>query len=102
MKNSRIKVILGVAISIFVASAFVANTSTSEDVRSSKHNLSTNPNIDAEGTSEVCVFCHTPHGGATDVAGGAAPLWNRNMTTVMNNNYTMYTSPNFDNADTDT
>ena len=93
MKNSRIKIIVGVAVSTLVAAAFIANTSTAEDVRSSKHNLSTNPNVDAEGTSEVCVFCHTPHGGATDVAGGAAPLWNRNLSTAT---YTLYTSPNFD------
>ena len=93
MKNSRIKIIVGVAVSTLVAAAFIANTSTAEDVRSSKHNLSTNTNVDAEGTSEVCVFCHTPHGGATDVAGGAAPLWNRNLSTAT---YTLYTSPNFD------
>src|SRR3990172_716737 len=93
MKNSRIKIIVGVAVSTLVAAAFIANTSIAEDVRSSKHNLSTNTNVDAEGTSEVCVFCHTPHGGATDVAGGAAPLWNRNLSTAT---YTLYTSPNFD------
>ncbi len=28
--------------------------------------------IGAEGTSEVCIFCHTPHHGSTN-----APLWNK-------------------------
>ena len=28
------------------------------------------------GTAEICVFCHTPHGGD---AGAAIPLWNRNL-----------------------
>jgi hypothetical protein len=27
-------------------------------------------------TGEICVFCHTPHGGDT---GAAVPLWNRNL-----------------------
>ena len=98
------KVIFAFSIGIFVIAtmAFLGNIWAAEDVRNTKHNLAANTNIGASGSTEVCVFCHTPHGGATNVAGGAAPLWNRNMTTVMNNNYTMYTSPNFDNADTDT
>src|SRR3989304_10025718 len=77
MKNSKLRIILGVTVSTIIAAAFIVNTSTAEDVRNSKHNLSTNPNINAEGTSEVCVFCHTPHGGDTTVGGGAAPIWNR-------------------------
>jgi mono/diheme cytochrome c family protein len=69
-----------------------------EDVRTTKHNLITNPNIGATGTGEVCVFCHTPHGGSTDVAGGLAPLWNRTLPTGVT--YTVYTSPNFDSEGT--
>ena len=48
-------------------------------VKDTKHNLSTSgtgsyksDSASAGGTSEICVFCHTPHGGNTD-----APLWNR-------------------------
>jgi len=93
MKNSKLRIILGVTVSTIIAAAFIANTSTAEDVRNSKHNLSTNPNIDAEGTTEVCIFCHTPHGGSTGVGGGAAPLWNRNLSTAT---YDIYKSPNFD------
>ena len=48
-------------------------------VKDTRHNLSTSgtgsyksDSLPAGGTSEICVFCHTPHGGNTD-----APLWNR-------------------------
>lgn len=30
------------------------------------------------GTAEICVFCHTPHGGNS---AAAVPLWNRNLNT---------------------
>lgn len=63
------------------------------DIRGTKHNLSaaadgsgyTNPtagagtvptrNIKATSETQICVFCHTPHGAAT----GATPLWNRKL-----------------------
>jgi predicted CXXCH cytochrome family protein len=61
----------------------------------SKHNLSYNlstsgtgsiKSVDTAvgGTSEVCVFCHTPHGGNT-----AVPLWNRSASVQ---SYVTYTS----------
>lgn len=63
------------------------------DIRGTKHNLSaaadgsgyTNPtagagtvptrNIKATSETQICVFCHTPHGANT----GATPLWNRKL-----------------------
>jgi hypothetical protein len=36
-------------------------------------------------TGEICVFCHTPHGGDT---GAAVPLWNRNLSAA--STYTRY------------
>jgi hypothetical protein len=63
------------------------------DIRGTKHNLSaaadgaayTNPtagagtvpsrNIKATSETQVCVFCHTPHGASTT----ARPLWNRKV-----------------------
>lgn len=78
-----------------------------EDIRNTKHNLAANADIQATGTTEVCVFCHTPHGGRTDVALGNAPLWNRALPPVDQNTgialdgiYQVYTSPNFDAQDT--
>jgi len=67
-----------------------------ENVRETKHNLAANTDILASGTTEVCVFCHTPHGGRTDVAGGGAPLWNRALPPKAE--FTNYSSPNFDNS----
>ncbi len=69
--------------------------SCTENVRETKHNLAANTDTVAAGTTEVCVFCHTPHGGRTDVAGGGAPLWNRALPS--GTGYQNYTSPNFDN-----
>lgn len=69
--------------------------SCTENVRETKHNLAANTDIVSTGTTEVCVFCHTPHGGRTDVAGGGAPLWNRALPSGAG--YETYTSPNFDN-----
>lgn len=63
-------------------------------VMNSKHNLSSIStsgtgsikSVDAAlgGTTEVCVFCHTPHGGNTQ-----APLWNK---TASVGSYSTYTS----------
>ena len=76
----------------------------SEDIAHTKHNLAVNPDIVAASSTtinvngDICVFCHTPHGGRTDVAGGGAPLWNRRLPATAANSYTIYDSPNFDKA----
>ncbi|MBI5038900.1 MAG: hypothetical protein HZC13_03935 [Nitrospirae bacterium] len=93
MKHLRTIFTLGGVAFILATVAFLTNTWATEDVRNSKHNLTTNPDIMAQGITEVCVFCHTPHGGLTNVAGGAAPIWNRNLSAAT---YTLYDSPNFD------
>lgn len=97
MKYLRILLPL-VAVALFIGGP-VLNSQAAEDVRNSKHNLSATRTVDTNvmfaETTEVCVFCHTPHGGRTDVGGGAAPLWNRTLTN--STGYNMYTSPNFDN-----
>ena len=44
-----------------------------------KHNLGStgiNAASNFSGTSEICVFCHTPHGGDSSAA---VPLWNRHL-----------------------
>ncbi|MEW6684493.1 MAG: hypothetical protein AB1451_16480 [Nitrospirota bacterium] len=76
--------------------------SCTENIRETKHNLAANTDILSSGTTEVCVFCHTPHGGSTNVAGGGAPLWNRALplgTDVGSGSgqFQVYDSPNFDN-----
>jgi hypothetical protein len=42
------------------------------------------------GPTEVCAFCHTPHGASSNVNG---PLWNRSLS---NATYTRYTSASLD------
>lgn len=78
--------LLGVAFS----HAQIAATDKISDVRGTKHNLSavadgsstpsggTVPARTVKATSEtqVCVFCHTPHGATTGIV---APLWNRSL-----------------------
>ncbi|ROR32914.1 cytochrome c3 family protein [Inmirania thermothiophila] len=63
------------------------------DIASTKHNLSaasSNTVRAAAGeTTEICVFCHTPHG-ATQAK---APLWNRKLSSAT---YTTYGSDSMD------
>jgi predicted CXXCH cytochrome family protein len=52
-------------------------------ISSTKHNLSATSgsgNRTTGASGEICVFCHTPHGGDTTVAG--APLWNKRIQTT--------------------
>ena len=61
--------LVGAVLSLAVGTAFagIANT---------KHNLgSTGTGTNSfDGTDEICVFCHTPHGADTTAN---PPLWNR-------------------------
>src|SRR4030067_258531 len=102
MKHHRIMTVLGTTVFALTTLTFIASTSAKEDVFNTKHNLSANPNIVGSGTpttTEVCIYCHTPHGGRTDVGGtagqtdGSAPLGNKAISSA---NYNMYESPNFD------
>ena len=58
------------------------------DVANTKHNLSTSGpgSVKATSESQICVFCHTPHGAESIPA---APLWNRKLSGAT---YTPYTS----------
>lgn len=82
-----------------------AVTPCTEDVRNTKHNLNANTDIGPiTGTTEVCVFCHTPHGAKLTggILGGGnlpqAPIWNRRIN--QGGNYQVYAGPNFDAAGT--
>ena len=68
-------------------------------VSQTKHNLSSSnpahgqPGVVSSPTeSQICVFCHTPHGAD---ASQPAPLWNK---TIQSKTYTPYTSSSFDAA----
>ena len=71
------------------------------DVKGTRHNLSVNgpgsTHAAPGGTSEVCVFCHTPHGATQQDQSGLAlraPLWNRRV--PAGSTYTPYTSSSLD------
>lgn len=65
------------------ASALAAQAATPDNVSASKHNMSSRSGL--TNYNEVCVYCHTPHGGQIQ----NAPLWNRNFGTGP---YQMYNS----------
>lgn len=57
-------------------------------IATTKHNLSsggTNVFTPGSGSSEICAFCHTPHGADTSAV---VPLWNRKLNAPAN--YTTY------------
>ncbi len=49
-------------------------------------------NHTTNGTAEICVFCHTPHGG--QVGNDKPPLWNKHLNAA--NSYTTYSSTTMD------
>lgn len=56
--------------------ALAVTSATAGGVADSKHNLSVSGpgSITAVSETEICIFCHTPHG-----SGPASPLWNRDL-----------------------
>jgi hypothetical protein len=88
---SLLMVCLFAAITALVAVQPVGAAKIS-DIRNTKHNLSVNGPGTVKATSEtqICVFCHTPHG-AENIP--KAPLWNRKLSTAT---YTTYTSSSID------
>ncbi|MBI5478918.1 MAG: cytochrome C [Deltaproteobacteria bacterium] len=78
------KVLVGltVVVSLVAVAAYAA-----DNIVGTKHDLSSTTGNPISGDStEVCVYCHTPHGAATSAYG---PLWNRAYTVP---SFTMYTS----------
>lgn len=72
-----------------LASTLLTATSVEATIANTKHNLGstgTGPNT-YSGTAEICVFCHTPHGGDTSAS---VPLWNKTLAAP--NTYTTYDS----------
>ena len=81
----------------FVAALFLlfgGTAAAQTGIVSTKHNLgSTGTGNHVSETAEVCVFCHTPHGGSTTAP---APLWNKRLgaggTPAGGGSYTTYAS----------
>jgi predicted CXXCH cytochrome family protein len=64
---------LGLAVAV---AGMVLSAPAQAQIKDTKHNLgSTGTGVNKfDGTAEICVFCHTPHGADTSAA---VPLWNR-------------------------
>ncbi len=98
MKTSIAKLALGLTLVSMssVAMAGIANT---------KHNLGGSPNAGnggagwnfTTGTTEICVFCHTPHGADSSAA---VPLWNRTLSTASYNTYASLGTSTLDSEST--
>ena len=80
VKASLATVVLGAAL-VFAGTASAGITNT-------KHFLGNGGpgpnNVAAGDTGEICIFCHTPHGGDT---GAAVPLWNKVLSTATYQTY---------------
>jgi predicted CXXCH cytochrome family protein len=85
-KSSKLAIVLAGGLSLLLM-LNVAMASLS----STKHNLgSTGIAVNKfSGTTEICVFCHTPHGANNSVA-KPAPIWNRGF--AASSAYTTYDS----------
>lgn len=99
MKTSIAKLALGLTLVSMssIAVAGIANT---------KHNLGSSPNAGnggagwnfTNGTTEICVFCHTPHGADSSAA---VPLWNRTIdSSITYNTYASLGTSTLDSAST--
>ncbi len=97
MKNFKY---LAGAASLAIAASFAAGPAAAQQVTGTKHDL-TSFTVDA-GTEQVCVYCHTPHGGAQGGGGvyDGIPLWNRqaDVNTIAPASFQTYTSSTLDNA----
>lgn len=80
----------GVAAAVFVAGA-LASAPALAGIKDTKHNLGSNgswtKNTGTGATTEICVFCHTPHGSDTSAS---VPLWNKKLPAA--DTYTTYNS----------
>lgn len=82
----------GVAIAL-LAAGMSGGAPAQAGIKDTKHNLSSsnavanaNKATVGAGSTEICVFCHTPHGSDTNAS---VPLWNKKMGTTA---YTTYNS----------
>ena len=87
MKESQSSKVWITGLTLFGVLCGAIVTNVNAGIAESVHNLGvtgTGPSANGgsrnqfTGTAEICVFCHTPHGGDSSAA---APLWNRNLNT---------------------
>jgi hypothetical protein len=70
------------ATAVVLGAALVGGNAFAASIANTRHNLGSTgqgPNkAGSADTAEICIFCHTPHGGDT---GAPVPLWNKKLTT---------------------
>lgn len=70
---------IGAAAAVAVVALSMSGSAMAQGIVGTKHNLGSSSaagNNRVSDTAEVCVFCHTPHGGSTTAP---APLWNKRL-----------------------
>lgn len=68
---------LGLAAGLMAVGMAVFASQAMAGIKGSKHDLSaTGGGVNKSDATEICVFCHTPHGSDTTAA---VPLWNRKL-----------------------
>jgi predicted CXXCH cytochrome family protein len=72
-RRSARALLLCASAALGIAPALRAQAAGPDNVAGSRHNMSSRSGL--TNYNEVCVYCHTPHGGQTQ----NAPLWNRNF-----------------------
>jgi predicted CXXCH cytochrome family protein len=85
--------ILAVLASLVALLNPLAEAARQSKIKDTKHNLSTSSavgNTKADSETQICVFCHTPHGANT---ANVSPLWNRASSSAT---YTPYSSESLD------
>lgn len=91
----RLVMAMSLVVLLMVASAMVAWAKGPANVSATIHNLSTSAPTAwyySDNVSEICVFCHTPHGGRIE-----GPLWNRDLPAATGV-FTHYSSATLSNA----
>ena len=85
------KRILTIGLVLLLAMGAIYAVYALDNVANTKHNLSSSGtgSYKTSSTTDICVFCHTPHNASTT----QKPLWNRSDSPAFTaNNYAMYTS----------
>lgn len=92
-------ILFAITLLFFMTASTASAAQANEDVAQSRHNLSVgggnlatwNNTVGGTGTTEICVFCHTPHQANTSNTGmsmmevmEAAPLWNKRLNDPLN------------------
>ncbi len=90
MKFIKNKILFFLMFLLFICTGIEAWCLGPQGVSETVHNLSmTGPDeqLQSKDEPEICIFCHTPHGGSLDVA-----LWNKDISVAGRPTYNHYTS----------